>query len=161
MSDRDWEAELKKIDAAMAKQPAPAAPAPGAAAQKPSASEKPAASATPAALGGALGIPGPRTSGFGVYLRLALSVAVGVGIIFWPYGARCGTGLALYLSAVATVIVSGVWSAVWTFRHRAARAHVLSLLLVLWGLVLASLDVLPRAGYAIPTAEHPATWSCE
>lgn len=159
MSDRDWDAELKKIDAAMAKQPAPAAPPAGAAVQKPAPQAAP--SAAPAAFPGGLGLPGPTTSSFGVYLRLALSVAVGVGIIFWPYSARCGAGLALYLSAVATVIVSGVWSAVWTFRHRAARAHVLSLLLVLWGLVLASLDVLPRAGYAIPTAGHPATWACE
>jgi hypothetical protein len=31
---------------------------------------------------------------------------------------------------------------------------------VLWGLVLASIDVLPRTGYAIPTAAHPATWAC-
>ena len=100
------------------------------------------------------------TSSFGVYARLTLAVALGVAIIFWPYVARCGLGLAAYLGAVAAVVISGVWSAVWTFRHRAARAHLLSLLLVLWGLVLAGLDVLPRVGYAKPTAEHPATWSC-
>jgi putative flippase GtrA len=53
-----------------------------------------------------------------------------------------------------------VWSAVWTWRHRASQAHVLSLLLVVWGLVLAGLEVLPRVGYAFPTVAHPATWMC-
>jgi putative flippase GtrA len=103
---------------------------------------------------------GPATTSFGVYARLALAVALGVGIVFWPYANRCGMGLAGYLGAVSAVIVAGGWSAAWTFRHRAGRAHVLSLLLVLWGLILASLDVLPRVGYAKPTLEHPAEWYC-
>jgi len=94
------------------------------------------------------------------FLRLGLASALGVGILFWPYGARCGAGLAAYLGAVVAVVVGGAWSAIWTWRHRTARAHVLSLLLVLWGLVLAAVDVLPRAGYAKPTADHPATWAC-
>ncbi|MBX3175180.1 MAG: hypothetical protein KF709_12250 [Gemmatimonadaceae bacterium] len=161
MSDRDWDAELKKIDAAMAKESSrPAPPAGAAPAPQAAASAGAPRAAAPVATG-PLGLPAPQTTGFGVYLRLMLAVAVGVGIVFWPYTARCGLGLAAYLGAVGTVVVSGAWSAVWTFRHRAGRAHVLSLLLVLWGLVLASLDVLPRIGYAIPTADHPATWSCE
>lgn len=153
MSERDWDAELRKIDQQLAKQ-GPAAPPP----PTPSAgAPKSAPAAAPA-----LALPaGTGTSGAGVYFRLLLAVAVGVGIIFWPYANRCGLGLAGYLGAVGVVIVSGAWSAVWTFRHRAARAHLLSLLLVLWGLVLAGLDVLPRIGYAIPTADHPASWSCE
>ena len=47
------------------------------------------------------------------------------GSLFWPYGSRCGAGLAGYLGAVAVVIAGGVWSAVWTWRHRAGRAHTL------------------------------------
>lgn len=120
-------------------------------------------SLTPGLASGGMGAPlgtAPATTSWGVYLRLSLSVALGVAIIFWPYVARCGIGLAAYLGAVGAVVVSGAWSAVWTFRHRAGRAHLLSLLLVLWGLVLAGLDVLPRIGYAKPTAEHPVTWSC-
>lgn len=93
-------------------------------------------------------------------LRLGLASALGVGMLFWPYAARCGLGLAAYLGAVAAVLVGGAWSAVWTWRHRTARAHTLSLLLVLWGLVLAAMDVLPRIGYAKPTADHPAAWAC-
>jgi hypothetical protein len=49
---------------------------------------------------------------------------------------------------------------VWTWRHRAGKGHTLALLLVLWGGVLAALDVLPRAGYAKPLPDHPALWSC-
>lgn len=146
MSDRDWDAELRKIDRQMeqvsdnAILPAPAAATP---AQKAAVADRQRA-----------------TSTFGVFARLSLAVALGVGIIFWPYAARCGVGLAAYLGAVTALVVSGGWSALWTWRHRAARAHLLSLLLVLWGLVLAATEVLPRVGYAIPTAAHPATWSC-
>ncbi len=166
MSERDWDAELKKIDAEMAKAASRPAPAPSRAAPPaPSAAGALGAGsgAAPAAGGiGAFGAPAaPATTNFGVYARLTLAVAVGVGIIFWPYANRCGMGLAGYLGAVGAVIVSGAWSAVWTFRHRAGRAHLLSLLLVLWGLILASLDVLPRIGYAVPTTEHPAAWRCE
>jgi hypothetical protein len=62
--------------------------------------------------------------------RLALSVALGVGILFWPYANRCGIGLAGYLFAVGAVAAGGIWSAVWTWRHRAGRAHALSILLM-------------------------------
>jgi putative flippase GtrA len=151
MRERDWDEELRRIDAAMAKQAS--SPAPASASGTTSA---------PAARPSPLSLPSrAATSGFGVYARLTLAVALGVGMLFWPYATRCGWGLGAYLGAVGVVIVSGVWSAVWTFRHRAGRAHVLALLLVLWGLVLAALDVLPRVGYAVPTVDHPAVWSCE
>jgi hypothetical protein len=146
MSDRDWEAELKKIDKQMEKVSDEAMfPTKGA--------------ATPQQKAAIQGVQA-TTSTFGVFARLSLAVALGVGIIFWPYSARCGLGLAAYPASVSALIVSGVWSSIWTFRHRAAKAHTLSLLIVLWGLVLASIDVLPRTGYAIPTADHPATWGC-
>ena len=102
-----------------------------------------------------------KTSTFGALARLFLAVLVGVAILFWPYAARCGAGLAAYLGAVGVVVLAGAWSAVWTWRHRTAKAHLLSLLVVLWGLVLGGLEILPRAGYAIPTAAHPAAWSCQ
>ena len=70
---------------------------------------------TPATAGDAGDLARVRaeTSTFGVFARLLLSVALGVGIVFWPYGSRCGAGLAAYLGAVAVVIASGVWSAVY------------------------------------------------
>ncbi|MFI5243778.1 MAG: hypothetical protein ACHQQR_01015 [Gemmatimonadales bacterium] len=145
MTDRDWDAEMRKIDQQIASIPNQAAspvraPAQGAAAPAP---------------------PGrPETSTFGVMARLALACALGIGIAFWPYGARCGIGLAGYLGAVTTLMVAGVWSSIWTWKHRAARAHTISLLLLTWGIVLAAADVLPRVGYAKPSANHPANWTC-
>jgi hypothetical protein len=101
------------------------------------------------------------TSTLGVLLRLLLSILLGVGILFWPYQARCGFGLAAYLAAVGVVVVSGAWSAVWSWRHRSGRAHSLSLLILLWGLVLAAMEVLPRTGYAKGDPTHPASWACK
>lgn len=161
MSERDWDAELRKIDEEMARQasrPAPARPLPSATPAPSAAAQGGGFSGVPAGFGASAA---PATTNFGVYARLTLAVAIGVGIIFWPYANRCGLGLAGYLGAVGAVIVSGAWSAVWTFRHRAARAHFLALLLVLWGLILAAIDVLPRIGYAKPTTDHPAVWACE
>ena len=96
------------------------------------------------------------TQSWPALLRLALSVALGVGILFWPYANRCGPGLAGYLVAVAAVAGSGIWSALWTWRHRTGRAHSLSMLLIVWGLVLGATEVLPRIGYA----KQSLTWSC-
>lgn len=89
-------------------------------------------------------------------LRLVLSAVLGIGVLFWPYENRCGLGLAGYLGVVGVVVASGVWSALWTWRHRTGRAHALSILLVVWGLVLASAELLPRTGYAKQTLP----WSC-
>ena len=101
-----------------------------------------------------------RTRTLGVLARLTLAVALGVGMLFWPYDARCGFGLAGYLASVGVVVGSGVWSAIWSWRHRAPRAHVLSLLIVLWGLVLGAAEILPRSGYARPAPGQPPTWFC-
>ncbi len=100
------------------------------------------------------------TTTFGVFARLILAIALGVGMLFWPYSIRCGPGLFAYLFASGMVAIAGGWCAVWTWRHRASQAHVLSLLLIVWGLVLAGIEVLPRVGYAFPTTTHPATWMC-
>ena len=70
-------------------------------------------------------------------------------------------GLGGYLAATAVLAGAGVWSSVWTWRHRAARAHLLSLLLIVWGVVLGAIEILPRVGYATPSAAHPAIWACE
>jgi hypothetical protein len=160
MADRDWDKELAKVDkqlaslsddALLGQPPATTAGKKGVpAGQRDARSDK--ASRSPSE---------PRaTSSWGVYARLTLSVMVGVAMVVWPYPARCGLGLAGYLAAVAVVIASGVWSSVWTWRHRASKAHTLSLLLLLWGLVLGSIEVLPRIGYAKPDLAHPATWVC-
>lgn len=102
-----------------------------------------------------------RTSTLGVLMRLLLTVALGIGMIFWPYQARCGFGLLAYLFAVTVVIGAGAWSAVWAWRHRAGKAHLLSLLIMLWGGILGAQELLPRLGYAKPTLDHPDVWQCE
>ena len=101
-----------------------------------------------------------KTATLGVLARLLLATFLAVAIMFWPYDARCGLQLAYYLAAVVAVTASGVWSAIWSWRHRSGRAHTLSLLLIGWGLVLGAMEILPRVGYAAPTLDRPATWSC-
>jgi hypothetical protein len=161
MADRDWDKELAKVDKQLA-----------------SLSDDALVGSPPATTGGKRDVASgqrdargdkasrstnePRTTtSFGVYARLTLSVLVGVAMVLWPYPARCGLGLAGYLAAVAVVTASGVWSSVWTWRHRASKAHTLSLLLILWGLILGSIEVLPRIGYAKPDLAHPAGWVCK
>ena len=143
----DWDAELKKIDKQLESMsdsaliPAPAKNAP------------PAAKAQVAA-------ERATTRTWGAFLRLALATALGVGILFWPYSHRCGIGAATYIAAITVVAAGGLWSSVWTWRHRTARAHVLSLLLVVWGLVLCGIELLPRIGYAKPDPARPTGWTC-
>jgi hypothetical protein len=145
VSDRDWDRELAKIDK-----------------QLESASdaqlfpEKKGAAATPAAKA-QVADARATTRSWPAILRLTLSVLLGVAILFWPYQNRCGVGLTGYLVAVTAVAGAGIWSAVWTWRHRSARAHILSLLLIAWGLVLGAGEVLPRIGYA----KQVLSWSCK
>jgi hypothetical protein len=143
----DWDAELKKIDRrleALSDSALVPAPPPGA----------------PASARAEVAAERASTRTWGAFLRLALATALGVGILFWPYPKQCGVELGGYLAAVSAVTVGGLWSSVWTWRHRTARAHVLSLLLVVWGLLLGALEVLPRVGYAKPDAARPFGWSC-
>ena len=143
----DWDAELKKIDKQLESMSDSALiPAPPKNAAPAARNEVAAERAT--------------TRTWGAFLRLALATALGVGILFWPYPTRCGFGLAGYLAAVAAVFAGGVWSSVWTWRHRTARAHVLSLLLILWGMVLGATELLPRLGYAKPDPARPSGWTC-
>ena len=143
----NWDAELKKIDKQLESMSDSAlipAPAKGA---------SPAAKAAVAA-------ERASTRTWPALARLGLATALAVGILFWPYPSRCGAGLAGYLLAVGGVTVAGLWSSVWTWRHRTARAHVLSLLLVMWGIVLGAMEILPRAGYAKADATRPSGWVC-
>ena len=145
--DRDWNKELSKIDRQL-ESISDDALFP----QKPGA--PPAQQAQVAAQR-----TGTRT--WGVFLRLALATALGVAVLFWPYGSRCGLQLLGYLAATSVVILGGVWSAVWSWRHRSGRAHVLALLLVVWGAILTAMEILPRTGYAKPDPTRPAGWVCE
>jgi hypothetical protein len=159
MPDRDWDKELAKVDKQLASLSDEALLTEGRGKGEAGKGGKASAGKAPATLSADTG---DVTTGFpwGMYARLTLAVLLGVGMVVWPYERRCGIGLAGYLAAVVVVIASGVWSSVWTFRHRASRSHTLSLLIILWGLVLGSIEVLPRIGYAKPDPTHPAGWSC-
>ena len=143
----DWDAQLKKIDKQLESISdsalIPAAPK----------------SAPPAARA-EVATERATTRTWGAFLRLALATALGVGILFWPYPTRCGFGLTGYLAAVTAIVAGGIWSSIWTWRHRTARAHVLSLLLVLWGMLLGGIELLPRVGYAKPDPARPTGWTC-
>jgi len=143
----DWDKELKKIDRQLESMSdsalIPAAP-----------------KDAPAAARAEVLTERATTRTWGAFLRLALATALGVGILFWPYPKQCGVELVGYLAAVSVVTLAGLWSSLWTWRHRTARAHVLSLLLVVWGLLLGAMEVLPRIGYAKPDAARPFGWSC-
>lgn len=112
------------------------------------------------------GIPGPTTYQFipaapedllGPWARLLLGLALGTMIAWWPYERSCGFPLIGYLGAILTIMLAGLWAAVSSWRYRASLAHIVSLVLVLYGIMLGAAELLPRTGYAV---DH-ATWQCE
>ena len=145
MSDqpRDWDKELANIDRVIARSPA----SPPAAGSGPT-GVAPRASALPA--------PGGRLATLTTWFRVLLGLALAVGITQWPYSNACGFNLAMYLGAIATVTVAGLWSSITSWQRRMGLAHILSLLVLLWGLVLAARETLPRLGYA----KQARTWTC-
>ena len=143
---RDWDKELADSDKAIARLPSQG-PAPS----------KAGGVAAPAAAGRPMAVAaGGKLAVFTTWLRVGLGVALAVGITQWPYPSACGLNLIMYLGAIGVVAVAGLWSSVSSWRRRLGVAHVLSLLVLLWGLVLAAREVLPRTGYA----RHQRTWSC-
>jgi len=142
---RDWDKELADIDKVIAK--GGGVPAQG---------NAPATRTTASSVmtgGGSGGRLAVATTWFRVILGLLLAV----GITQWPYANACGLNLAMYLGAIATVIVAGLWSTVSSWNRRLGFAHFLSLGVLLWGLVLGAREVLPRIGYS----KQVRTWSCD
>jgi hypothetical protein len=92
----------------------------------------------------------------GVWGRVFLGLALGVMLAGWPYMRSCGFPLLGYLGAVLTVILSGLTAAAAAWRHRLGLAHVVALVIVLYGFTLCAAELLPRTGYAV---KH-ATWWC-
>jgi hypothetical protein len=177
MTSRDWDKELAAIDKQLAsisddELVAPAPGKPGAIPSRAPAAAGPAAASRPAGQPAAVTLPAGMVAtpavpawrrrlavgGKGL-LALALGVVAAPGI--WPYGWRCGAELAIYLVVVGAVVLSGLWAARSSWRHRSGLAHTLSLLLVLWGLGLTAWQVLPRSGLALPTMDRPGIWACQ
>jgi hypothetical protein len=102
--------------------------------------------------------PASQSQLIGVWVRVLLGLAVGVMLgAGWPYPRACGMPLAGYLGAVFIVILTGAWAASAAWRCRASLAHIVSLIILFYGILLAAAELLPRTGYA---ADH-AVWQCE
>lgn len=90
------------------------------------------------------------------WLIVLSAVGLGAALTQWPYPAPCDWRLGLYLGAVAAQMVTSGWGALAAWRHHHALAHVVALVSLFWGVVLAAEQVLPRVGYAAVEA----AWRC-
>ena len=149
--DRDWDKEMREVDRLLAKLPT----------HEPQAAPRGRASdpTVPRPVVGAAGGSDTRASGgewLGTWARVALGLLIGIGMTQWPYTHGCGVRLGFYLIGVLAVIVAGLWSSLSSWKRRLGLAHILSQILIIWGLVLAARITLPRIGYAQTTA----LWLC-
>jgi hypothetical protein len=145
--EKDWEKEMAEVDRLLNKLPYGET--------TPSAGSAPTVRNTPA-----VAPPGADLTAAGQWLgtwaRVVLGLLIGIGMTQWPYTHGCGPRLIFYLVGVAAVIAAGTWSGISSWKRRLGVAHVLSQGLIIFGLVLAAREVLPRIGYA--KAEAP--WLC-
>jgi hypothetical protein len=103
----------------------------------------------------------PEELANGAMVRLGLSGAVSIGILFWPYSHECGSAFFSYLGAAVVVVIGGLWSVFWTWRGRMGRCHAVSLVIVVWGLVVSAAQVLPRTGHiTFAGSGPPGGWFC-
>jgi hypothetical protein len=93
---------------------------------------------------------------FALWARMLLGITLGAVMTQWPYPHSCGWPLVGYLGAVVTVIISGAWIGFASWKLRSGLVHILSLVLIFWGIVLAAEQLLPRIGYA----SDRASWAC-
>ena len=135
--DRDWDKEMAEVDRLLKKLPA-ADPTLG----RPS---------------GGAGPPSTRER-VGTWAKVALGVLVGIGIApgVWPYSHGCGLRLIFYLLGVTTVIAAGLWASISSWKRRLGFAHVVSQILIVWGILLLTREVLPRVG----DKAAAALWLC-
>ena len=99
----------------------------------------------------------PGTGPLGMWIRVLLGLTLAVTMGWWPYSRACGLPLFSYLGAVFIVLLAGLWAAVAAWRNRDALAHVISLTLIFYGILLTGSELLPRTGYAV----QQATWTCD
>ena len=100
--------------------------------------------------------PSQAAQRISVWLRVVLAAGLAGAITQWPYAYECGWALRTYLGAIFTILIGGAWASVWAWRLRSPSAHVVSLIIVFWGITLAAEQLLPRIGYASVTQQ----WSC-
>jgi hypothetical protein len=143
--DRDWDQEMREVNRLLAKLPEAD---PHLAGGRAPTLKKPVPAVAPA---------GPTGSEWlGAWARVTLGLLVGAAMTQWPNAHECGLNLLFYGVGVGAVLATGLWSSVAAWKRRLAVAHVLSQLLIIWALVLAAREVLPRVGYASAQKE----WLC-
>lgn len=145
---RDWDKEMAEIDKVIAKAPAQVPAKAGGGGQAPAPRPQ---SSGPA--------PAPSSSGkavLGTWIKVLLGAVLAGAMTQWPYANACGLGLFIYLGAAGVVVVAGVWGALSSWNRRMGFAHVVSLLVTLWGLALVAAVALPRMAYTRPAQ----TWFC-
>lgn len=160
MAGSDWDKQMAEIDRQLAALPdealtarAPvAAPRPGPTPNAPA--------ARPPMAPGAARIPRTWRITLALLLRVAIAAAALATVVLWPYPTTCGPTLAYYLAAVAAIGLAGAWTSVAAWKHRAPFIHVVGLGLVATSAVYAAREVLPRVGYAVPTATQSTQWLC-
>ncbi len=101
-----------------------------------------------------------REEVFGAASRVMLVMSLGLAMNAWPYDRTCGGGLIAYMAASAAIVAGGIWATVGTWHRRAPKLHAAALLVVAWGLVLITAQVLPRAGYSELNARNGPAWRC-
>ena len=145
--DHDWDKEMQEVDRLLAKLPEADPKLVGGRAPT---VKKPAV-ATGASDAGPTGL-----EWIGTWARVAFGLVIGIGMTQWPYTHGCGLYLLFYGLGVGALLVVGAWSSLSSWKRRLGLAHVLSLLLITWGLVFAAREVLPRIGYA----QTQGVWLC-
>jgi hypothetical protein len=90
------------------------------------------------------------------WARVLLALTLGLMLALWPYSQSCGLPLFGYLAAVTVLILAAAVGAVAAWRTKNALAHVVALVLILYGAALTMAELLPRTGYAV----RQASWQC-
>ncbi len=160
MSDRNWEAELAKIDKQLASVSDEALLAESKAVAPAKSAGRTVPAPTIAAPARSAGAAAPSAGAWRGWVKVAIAVGAAAGLMFWPWPTSCGGPLIGFTAATGAVALLGIWSAIGTWRHRLGLAHVASLLVVVGGLALGAREVLPRVGYAAPTPARSERWSC-
>jgi hypothetical protein len=155
--ERDWDKEMAEVDRLLKRLPnADPTLGRGGGGAEPTL-RRPAVAG--AGAGAASAVAGRASGGqwLGTWVRVVLGVLVGIGVApgVWPYTHGCGLRLIFYLTGVATVIAAGLWSSISSWKRRLGVAHVIAQVMIVWGVLLLTREVLPRVG-----AKPTVVWLC-
>ena len=153
--ERDWDKEMAEVDRLLKKLPNadPTLGRGGSGGAEPTLRRSAATPAHGTPSGGMYAVGGR----LGTWMKVGLGVLVGIGVApgVWPYSHGCGLHVIFYLLGVTTVVAAGVWASISSWRRRLGFAHVIAQILIVWGILLMTREVLPRVG-----AKPALPWLC-